>query len=140
MIISHIRKNDWKLQSNEDHSKNVALLAEKFASKFGFGQIGKILGMLHDKGKEQVAFQNHIKSSSGYDNNIKDEHVHHAYVGALLCKKHYPQLCDIIGPEIFGHHSGLHDYNDYEDIFSKEIPSDVDTSLIDVYLEMSQGM
>lgn len=144
MIISHLMQQkgsqQWLLQSNEQHSKNVANIAKRFATTFGFGQIGEILGLLHDKGKEQEAFQNHIKSSSGYDKSVKDERVQHAYVGALLCKKLFPQLCDIMGPEIYGHHSGLHDYNDYEDIFSKEIPSDVDTSPIDIHLEMPQGM
>ena len=144
MVISHIKRingnQQWLLQSNEEHSKNVAILAEKFATTFGFGQIGKILGLFHDKGKEQDAFQNHIKSSSGYDESIKDVPVKHAYVGALLAKKLYPQFCEIVGPEIYGHHSGLHDYNDYYDVLNSEIPIDVDSNPIDVILETPKGM
>lgn len=144
MVISHIKSQngnqEWCLQSNEEHSKNVAILAERFASIFGFGQIGKILGELHDKGKEQESFQNHIKSSSGYDNNIKDVPVKHAYVGALLAKRLYPQFCEIIGPEIYGHHSGLHDYCDYNDILNKDIPNDVDSNSINIKLETPEGV
>ncbi len=145
MIISHIKppqneKQEWLFQSNEDHSKNVADLAEWFASKFGFEQIGKIMGLLHDKGKEQEAFQNHIKSSSGYDNTIKDVPVKHAYVGALLAKKLYPNFCEIVGPEIYGHHSGLHDYYEYENILNKEVPNDVDSNPINIGLEIPRGM
>ncbi len=144
MIISHIKElngnQQWLLQSNEEHSKNVAILAEKFASTFGFGQIGKILGLLHDKGKEQEAFQNHIKSSSGYNSTLKDERVEHAYVGALLSRKQFPQFDNIIGPEIYGHHSGLHDYNEYEEVLNRDIPSDVDDSPIDVKFQIPSGM
>ena len=145
MIISHIKQLDekrqnWLIQTNSEHCENVSALTEQFASKFGFGQIGKIMGLLHDKGKEQQSFQNHIKSSSGYDKSIKDEHVQHAYVGALLAKKLYPQFCDIIGPEIYAHHSGLHDYNDYNEILNQEIPDDIDSKSIDIEIVTPKGM
>ncbi len=144
MIISHIKQlngnQEWIPQSNEEHSNNVATLAERFASKFGFGQIGKILGLLHDKGKEQKAFQDHIKSSSGYDSTLKDVRVEHAYVGALLSRKQFPQFDSIIGPEIYGHHSGLHDYNEYEEVLNREIPNDVDDMPIDINFQIPLGM
>lgn len=64
MIISHLYKNTeerWVLQSNEEHSVGVARLASHFASEFGMSEWGKVLGQLHDKGKESHAFQQHIK-------------------------------------------------------------------------------
>lgn len=53
--ISHVRKHatgeKYVFQSNEDHLDGVAKLAEQFASEFGMGNWGKVLGLLHDKGK-----------------------------------------------------------------------------------------
>lgn len=147
MIISHIKSKKeisgntkWEFQSNEDHSNNVSMLAEKFASEFGFGQIGRIMGLLHDKGKEQKAFQDHIKSSSGYAPSIKDIHVEHAYVGALLSKVQFPTYSELIGPEIYGHHSGLHDYCDYQEVLKRELPQDVNSIPLDISLHDPDGI
>ena len=88
-IISHINpKENWAIQSNEDHSNGVAKLCSKFASEFGMGTFGKIAGLLHDKGKEKKAFQQHIKRESGLEPHIKvDGDYSHAYVGALIAKQ-----------------------------------------------------
>ena len=55
--ISHIRKNQYgeiiSYQSNEEHCIGVAELAKQFASEFGMGDWGYVLGILHDKGKEK---------------------------------------------------------------------------------------
>ena len=66
-IISHIRKNGqvWEAQSNDEHQHGVAELASRFASDFGMGEWGRVLGLLHDKGKEQDGFQRYIKKESG---------------------------------------------------------------------------
>ena len=54
-VISHIKYNgtDWIIQSNEEHQKGVANLASQFAGEFGMAEWGRVLGLLHDKGKEQ---------------------------------------------------------------------------------------
>lgn len=126
MLISHIRKEDFAIQTNEEHSLGVAKLCEEFASDFGFGQIGKVLGLLHDKGKEQESFQLYIKKSSGYDVNVRvpDEH-NHAYVGGLIAKKMLPFLSCLIGNPLMGHHRGLYDYIDLIREEQKSIPNDV---------------
>ena len=59
--ISHLRENDelsdkWLFQSNEEHSKGVAKFAASFAQKVGFEDWGIVMGLLHDKGKEQEGF------------------------------------------------------------------------------------
>lgn len=59
-IISHIYQDNeghWVIQSNEDHSIGVARLASQFAGEFGMSEWGKVLGLLHDKGKETDAFR-----------------------------------------------------------------------------------
>lgn len=92
-IISHIYQDNeghWVIQSNEDHSAGVAKLASQFAGEFGMSEWGKVLGLLHDKGKETDAFQQYIKKESGYAPDIKicGKH-HHAYVGGILAQKYY---------------------------------------------------
>lgn len=72
--ISHLyqdNKGHWVIQSNENHTAGVAKLSSKFAAEFGMDAWGKVLGQLHDKGKESNAFQQHIKKESGYDSFIK---------------------------------------------------------------------
>lgn len=61
VIISHIRKSDQTLQSNEDHSKGVAVWAERFTREIGMPGWGHFLGELHDKGKEKHDFQTYIR-------------------------------------------------------------------------------
>ena len=80
-IISHIYKDatgQWKIQTNAEHSNNVAKLARSFADELGMGMWGYVLGMLHDKGKESDAFQSYIRKESGYDYEAKCplEHNH----------------------------------------------------------------
>ena len=91
-IISHIRPEDWAIQTNEAHQKGVAKLAAEFAAEFGMAEWGKVLGLLHDKGKEKAAFQQHIQKESGLTPDIKVEGDYkHAYVGALLARELFPK-------------------------------------------------
>lgn len=53
-IISHLytdNSGNWVIQSNDEHSMGVAKLASQFAGEFGMSEYGKVLGLLHDKGK-----------------------------------------------------------------------------------------
>jgi CRISPR-associated endonuclease/helicase Cas3 len=61
-ILSHIRISDRKKQANEDHLQGVADLTARFANEFGMGEFGHVLGLLHDKGKEQTDWQKYIRS------------------------------------------------------------------------------
>lgn len=129
MIISHIKQtptNQYIFQTNDDHSKGVADFAKQFASAFGMGDIGFVLGLLHDKGKEQLAFQQHIKKGSGYEPSISVcGDYHHAYVGGLIAKLLYKrESCFLVNP-IMGHHCGLYDYDELSVNEKKQIPSDV---------------
>ena len=84
-IISHIYKDatgQWKIQTNAEHSNNVAKLARSFADELGMGMWGYVLGMLHDKGKESDAFQSYIRKESGFTPEAKCSLEHnHAFVG-----------------------------------------------------------
>lgn len=136
--ISHIRKNkdnSFAIQSNEEHLDGVAKLASNFANEFGMSEWGRIIGLLHDKGKEQNSFQQHIQKESGYSPNIKVEGDYkHAYVGALIAKKIFsnPPYYQIIDNIIMGHHRGLYDKGEKQEILKKEIPNDVSIKQINI--------
>ncbi|MDD4589430.1 MAG: CRISPR-associated helicase Cas3' [Parabacteroides sp.] len=131
MIISHIKhiesdNNTWKIQSDDDHNRGVAELASNFASSFGFAGFGSVLGLLHDKGKEQVGFQKYIKGITGYcPELVSSPRTPHAFVGALLARRFYPQLYPLLSYCIIGHHAGLPDYGDFEETMKKAIPSEI---------------
>lgn len=129
--ISHIKKSSegdiFVFQSNEDHLEGVAKLAEQFANEFDMGSWGRVLGLLHDKGKERKEFQDYIRYDSGYSQDFKCPSEHnHAFVGGILAKDMYGKgkenlLCN----QIISHHTGLHDYCDIENTLKKDIPSDI---------------
>lgn len=133
-IISHIYNDDcnhWHIQSNEDHCQGVAKLASKFADEFGMASWGRVLGVLHDKGKESNAFQQHIRKESGYAPDITVNGNHnHAYVGGVIARQLYGSTFDnIFVNQIISHHTGLHDYDEIDGIVSKDIPTEIDTDI-----------
>lgn len=130
-LISHIRKNSenlFEIQTNKAHSEGVAKLAELFASEFGMANWGYALGLLHDKGKEKIDFQNYIRKASGYDEEVpgwKDKS--HAYVGALNMLSLYGESAkQMLANPIAGHHAGLYDYTELDSLFhTAKFPLDV---------------
>lgn len=139
-IISHIYQdttdNHWVIQSNKEHSEGVAKLASRFADSFGMAQWGEVLGLLHDKGKESNAFQQHIMKNSGYASDTKVVgDYHHAYVGAVMARNTYGKNSDnLFVNQILSHHTGLHDSDEIEKDMNKAIPNEVDTNFIKVNL------
>lgn len=131
--ISHLKQldstdsNSWIFQSNEEHQRGVAILAKRFASVFGCGNIGYVMGILHDKGKEQKSFQNYIRKVSGFKSDIKcAPKTPHAYVGALVARKLYPHLYPILSYPIASHHAGLYDSYDFNAKMGDEIPEGIE--------------
>lgn len=142
--ISHLyidkTNNKWVIQSNEDHTNGVAKLSSQFAGEFGMYAWGEVLGMLHDKGKESIAFQQYIKKASGYapDAKVPPEH-HHAYVGAIMAQKLYGKTLDnFFVNQIWSHHTGLHDIDELNSERSElrnEIPSEIDVNVDKIKLD-----
>lgn len=133
MLYSHIAPPDqlhseWRCQSTDEHNEGVARWAEAFAAEFGFGDFGRVMGLLHDKGKEQTEWQKYIQGVTGYNNKVY-AHVKqgppHAYVGALIAQRLYPQFASFLGQPIAGHHRGLYDFCDYQEEMKRGIPQDV---------------
>ena len=139
MIISHIRPSDKVIQSNDDHQRGVAEWAEAFAAEFGMAEWGRVLGRLHDKGKEKKAFQQHVLKESGLDSTVIVEGGYrHAYVGALIAKKLFPQHHLLMDNAIMGHHRGLYDNGEMKEVMKSEMPDDVTVESIYAHLEIPQ--
>lgn len=128
--ISHVRKaygETLHFQYNVDHCLGVAEMACRFASEFGMGDFGYVMGLLHDKGKEKSEFQNYIRFENGLTEkrSYTQDGKAHAYVGGLLAKLLYPGFSALIENPIMGHHRGLYDYPDLENEENKVFPKDV---------------
>ena len=131
--ISHLYRDEageWHIQTNEEHSEGVARLAADFASEFGMAEWGRDIALLHDKGKESDAFQQHIKRDSGYDVTAQVVgDYHHAFVGAKIADKLYGNTAEnLLVNQIYSHHSGLHDCREMCDL-KKSIPIEVNTNV-----------
>ena len=85
-------------QTIKEHAENVAELCNYFSRKWCASDFARNLGLLHDIGKYQEAFQKRIRG-----NKLQ---VEHAVCGASECKKY---LMEIGAYCIAGHHAGLPD-------------------------------
>ncbi len=136
MIISHIN-NKGELQDNDEHQRAVAELAGKFADEFYMGDWARAAGLLHDKGKEKNDFQNFIKRESGYSKDVPPYNDKtHAYVGALLARNFCPKCGNLLTNMIAGHHRGLYNYTDLENVLNRGIPPEVDKNIDKVELSL----
>ena len=137
--ITPIEKDNLKqrTQSLESHSRNVGDIASIFAAAFGCRDIARIMGLLHDKGKEKRAFQQHIIKESGLNPNMKvDGDYRHAYVGALVAKRLFPKHHFLIDNALMGHHRGLYDDGDMKEVMKMEMPNDVRVDKLDAHWDI----
>lgn len=132
-FISHLYKDStsgsWIIQSNEQHQAGVAEMSASFACKFGLSSWGRLLGLLHDKGKERDSFQHYIRRANGMPcgGGKSDIDHHHAYVGGLIAKEIMGKgVEDLLVNQIISHHSGLHDFVDVENMLrTKTLPNEI---------------
>ncbi len=133
--ISHLYldsdSNEWIIQTNEEHSQGVAKLAQTFAAKFGMGDWGNIIGLLHDKGKETKAFQNYITKAKEPNSQKSKTNQYakpkHSYIGAIIAKQLYCSNPDInnMANIIAGHHRGLYNKTPLNELLEKELPKEI---------------
>lgn len=90
-------ESQWQLLS--DHLKNVADMADGFASVFGAGSMARILGLLHDAGKASEAFQERLHGDR--------RPVDHSTAGAKVAVNKYGSVGKSLALLIAGHHGGL---------------------------------
>lgn len=85
-----------------DHLTRVAELARDFAAPFGAGDLAYYLGLWHDVGKANPAFQDYLRRCHS-DPDHKGRGPDHKAAGATLAEQHMPALALLVQ----GHHGGL---------------------------------
>ena len=122
--IAHVRvleDDSYETQPLLDHLHGVAEMAQSYAERITdypeLGEIGYLLGLLHDLGKYQAGFQRYIRQQSGLDPTLNGWRTPHSPAGAryaydLTQEGGNQQLLKILSLCIGAHHRGL--YNDSE--------------------------
>lgn len=108
-------EEEW--QTLEDHSRNVANLAAKFAAPFGSSEAARLLGLVHDLGKATKEFQEYLVESNEVACDEDDEgdasgHRHgpdHSTFGAQWLDRSIKGLGRLLAYASVGHHSGIPD-------------------------------
>lgn len=97
------------------HLRDVGSGAAERAERFGWAEVARVAGHLHDIGKVSARFQAYIQDEapSGGD---------HATAGALEATKAYPNLARLLAAVVAGHHSGLGDPDEIERRLASELP------------------
>ncbi len=114
-VIKPSKEGKWETHALEEHLCKVADLAREFAAPFGSSDWAYLAGLWHDLGKYRLAFQAHIKKSSGYEPDAhitseKNSNTRHASTGAIYAVKKFGDgYGRILAYLIAGHHTGLLD-------------------------------
>lgn len=103
-------QSEW--QTLEEHSANVARLAETFALQFKSFDYVRNAAFLHDLGKADDRFQGYLLRENGLDDSNYDSgHINHSSAGASFAEEKFsPCAGRIIAYLIAGHHAGLPDW------------------------------
>lgn len=112
------KQSKYLARDNEflcDHLKNVASLSKAFLEEFDAGNIGFLVGILHDFGKYTNAFQDYLRRSLNGEKGIRGEQIH-AFQGAKFLLENIDEsscvfiiLRELLANVIEAHHSGLFD-------------------------------
>lgn len=117
-FIAHV-DTGGETQSLENHAEEVARRCGEFCAQINpdWRGVGIILGLLHDHGKYQKAFQEYIRYSSGLS-DYGPTRAPHSMAGAIhaysLFKDHDKAFARVLSYCIGGHHRGLYDSAELE--------------------------
>jgi len=112
-FYAHSRKGNpdtstW--QSLEEHLRNTAELARRFAQAWKAGEWGYVAGLWHDVGKYSSEFQQRISLAAGEDAHIEAiGKIDHSTAGAQFANSHLIHAGKVLAYVIAGHHGGLPD-------------------------------
>ena len=99
------------------HLHEVASGAAQRAERFGWAEVARVAGSLHDIGKCSARFQDYIRHprpGRGGD---------HSTAGAVAAEQAYPQpLARLLALAVAGHHSGLADPGEIERRLGSAVP------------------
>ncbi len=102
MTFAHSRNAEGRRQALLDHLLSVADLCSAFCEPLGAQQVGRALGLWHDVGKMDPAFQAYLLASEA-DQARRGHGPDHKAAGALLAKERLGLLALLIQ----AHHGGL---------------------------------
>jgi CRISPR-associated endonuclease/helicase Cas3 len=129
-FVAHVREVDNKTQTLEEHLLGVAELSRANAEKLRLGDIGELLGLLHDVGKYSEAFQEYILLPDGKKDQDADDDVSflsdqkkslkgkidHSTAGAQMAWNYFREggkydvlTAQMLSLALASHHSGLID-------------------------------
>jgi CRISPR-associated endonuclease/helicase Cas3 len=119
------RLPECRWQPLKDHLRSVAELAKEFARPLGLEAEAELAGLLHDLGKYRFEFQRYVRGEcpSSFE-------TQHAVFGAAWA---FGQNLAGSAFAIAGHHAGLHDCADLQEIVSKPTlrPLEISRDLLD---------
>lgn len=98
--IAHSANAGGITEPVEEHLREVANLAAKFAGVFGAAEQAKAAGLLHDIGKYSERFLAYIEGRS------EERAGNHSIAGALVALRYRRRGC-VLSAVILGHHGGL---------------------------------
>ncbi|HEY8341904.1 MAG TPA: CRISPR-associated endonuclease Cas3'', partial [Calditerricola sp.] len=110
VFYAHSPGGSGQWQKLEEHLINVAEMARTFAASFGAADWAYLVGLLHDLGKCNPAFQEYLRAQHEGQNHPT---VPHAIWGAALvyglARRHGLDTWKELALPILGHHAGLED-------------------------------
>ncbi len=111
--LAHSKNADGEVHLLSRHLQCVGELAARFAAQMNpaYAIIARWAGQLHDLGKYRDAFQEYLAGQRRGDTD-----THHAVYGAALAAE---RSCETLAFAIAGHHAGLHDISELENLIHK---------------------
>lgn len=114
-FLAHVEPETGRVQSIEEHLKNVCCLAEKNCPLNILNNLVCVAALLHDAGKFGEAFQEYMQEVQRYGKDVKRRSIDHASAGGRLLEamagEHF--VSRMVGTAIYSHH-GLQDCIDLE--------------------------
>lgn len=129
MYCAHIDPITFKEQSIREHLCNVSALSMKYGAKVSLGATAKLIGILHDMGKDIMKFDSYIRYciANPNDKSLKGS-IDHSTAGAKFIYDKFYNTSDpyqkltaqLISLAVCSHHSGLIDCLDISgrDVFT----------------------
>lgn len=137
MLCAHINPITLEEQSVKEHLYNVSAMSMEYSMKISLGATGKLIGILHDMGKETEKFNSYIHYCSAHpnDKSLRGS-IDHSTAGAKFIYDNFYNATDsdpyqklaaqLISLVICSHHGGLIDCLDLRgmDIFTNRMKTE----------------